>query len=587
MSGLIAQSFLDELLSRTDIAELVDTYVPLKKQGNSHVACCPFHHEKSPSFHVIPRKQFYYCFGCGASGNALSFLMQHLNQDFVTAVETLAERYGMTIPREESSAPKKTSKTSYTLLEQVSQYYQQQLHKNKEVQAYLHTRGISAEIAARYQLGYAPDAWHSLEQQFPKSIDLLVKTGMLIQNDAGKRYDRYRHRLIFPIQDKQGHIIGFGGRSIDPQTQPKYLNSPETPLFQKNRELYGLYPALQQSTLEACLVVEGYIDVITLAQYGIPQAVATLGTATSAQHIQLLQKYVKRIVFCFDGDNAGRKAAWRALEITLPYLNSALDVRFCFLPAEHDPDSLLRTQGKEAFLAHIKRALPANEWFWEKMLQGINISELAGKTALVHASKPYLNDMPNGAYKALLLEELATKTHLTPKQINSLMKADDNAKKPTATQPAAAASSQMLSVERHPVRLALALLLQNPGLYARQQAHIDINAHQKSGQKLLYALLHSLSKSPHLQSATLVEMWRGTPLFEPMSKLACVEHQIPEDKIETAFLDILSHLKKQNVEEDIQKLLQKLRQQGLNSEEKQQLQALMQEKKNPSKKTTR
>ena len=332
--GLIPQPFIDELLNRTDIVEFIDSYVPLKKRGTSHIACCPFHNEKNPSFNVVAKKQFYHCFGCGASGNVISFAMGYLHQSFPDAIETLATRAGLAVPRDRHPEKHSHSLNLYQLLDRVSTFYQQTLKSSGQVAIdYLKQRHVSGEVAKLYQLGFAPSGWQTLEAQFRPNKQELIATGMLIQKDDGKTYDRYRQRIMFPIHDRHGKIIGFGGRAIEADQKPKYLNSPETVIFQKNRELYGLHQILQQqNNVKNVLIVEGYMDVIALAQHGIMNAVATLGTATSAYHIQLLSKHTKQLVFCFDGDAAGRQAAWRALDNSLPQLNAGLDASFIFLP---------------------------------------------------------------------------------------------------------------------------------------------------------------------------------------------------------------------------------------------------------------
>ncbi|HVT62644.1 MAG TPA: DNA primase, partial [Legionellaceae bacterium] len=408
MQGLIPREFIDELLTRIDLVELIDGYIPLKKRGQNHLACCPFHHEKTPSFNVIQKKQFYHCFGCGASGNAISFIMNYLHQPFPQAIETLATKAGMQMPQAHLPERQKQHTSLYHVLQKVSEYYQQQLrHATQTAIAYLKNRGVNGEVAKLYQIGYAPEGWHTLEQWLPKHRNELLSTGMLIQKDHQKTYDRYRHRIMFPIHDRQGRIIGFGGRAIAPDQQPKYLNSPETILFQKSRELYGLYQILQrQPHLQSIVIVEGYLDVIALAQYDIHYAVATLGTATSAYHIQILSKYTQTLCFCFDGDQAGRQAAWRALENCLTYLEPGLQAYFVFLPEGHDPDSFVRKEGKAAFEAYLKTALPLHRLFFETLLKDLDINDLPGKSRLIHVAKPYILKMPDGPYKTLLIEEL-------------------------------------------------------------------------------------------------------------------------------------------------------------------------------------
>ena len=457
MIGLIPRPFIDELLNHTDIVEFIDSHVPLKKRGASHIACCPFHNEKTPSFNVIAKKQFYYCFGCSASGNAISFAMNYLHMSFSDAVETLATRLGMQVPREGQTEKNQRSQSLYQFLNQVSHFYQKTLKtKGDDAITYLKQRKVSGEIAHLFQLGYALPGWQTLEVQFKPHINELIATGMLIVKEDGKTYDRYRQRIMFPIHDRHGRIIGFGGRAIDNTHKPKYLNSPETAIFQKSRELYGLHQVLQQqSVITNVLIVEGYMDVIALAQHGIRNAVATLGTSTSTYHIQLLGKYTKQLIFCFDGDAAGRQAAWRALESSLPYLNTGLDASFIFLPEGHDPDSLVREEGNSAFLLRLKNATPLNRFFLDTLTHDIDSTTLVGKSQLVNAAKPYLLKMSDGPYKQLLIDEIARITRIEPHRIQQLTEDKDSPQIPNSTK----------SITRSPVRIAIALLLQNPEIY--------------------------------------------------------------------------------------------------------------------------
>lgn len=568
--GLIPRAFIDELLNRTDIVDLIDGYVPLKKRGHNYIACCPFHNEKTPSFNVVARKQFYHCFGCGASGNAISFLMEHLNLAFVETIETLATRLGLTIPRDGQTEPPKPRKNLYQLLEQITHYYQSTLKTSgHEAIHYLKARGLSSTVAERYQLGYAPNGWHVLEQQFKATQKDLITTGMLIQKDDNKTYDRYRHRIMFPIHDRHGHIIGFGGRAIDKEQQPKYLNSPETILFQKNRELYGLHQMMQQqANPEYIVIVEGYMDVIALAQHGVPNAVATLGTATSTHHIHLLSRYTKQLIFCFDGDKAGKQAAWRALESCLPHLNNGLEARFIFLPEGYDPDSLIREKGKSAFLAHIKAAIPLNDFFFTTLGKNINLSTMAGKSQLINAAKPHLNKMNDGPYKQLIIDELSRVTRIDDHRMNQLID-DPVMEKPIDTN---------VSIARSPMRLATALLLQHPEIYSSCSEHINPAMLDKKKHNVLQALIEQVANSPTANTATLIETWRNTSLFEPLVKLAAWDHQVPEPVLAKEFIEIVLFLTKQHRESKIQELLEKARKQGLTDSDRLHLQEMLKQR---------
>lgn len=555
MTGLIPQSFIDELLNCTDIVEFVDSYVPLKKRGTSHIACCPFHNEKNPSFNVVPKKQFYHCFGCGASGNVISFAMTYLHQSFPDAIETLATRAGLAIPRDKDPEKQTHSLNLYALLNRVAGFYQQTLKSSGQVAInYLKQRHVSGEVAKLYQLGYAPSGWQTIEMQFRPNKQELIATGMLIQKDDGKTYDRYRHRIMFPIHDRHGKIIGFGGRAIDADQKPKYLNSPETVIFQKNRELYGLHQILQQpGNLNNVLIVEGYMDVIALAQHGIMNAVATLGTATSTYHIQLLSKHTKQLIFCFDGDAAGRQAAWRALENSLSQLNAGLAASFIFLPDGHDPDSLVREEGVELFRQRLQNATPLNQFFFDTLTNDIDHTNLTGKSQLVNAAKPYLIKMTDGPYKQLMMNELARLTRIETHRLGLLIDEKIIKKTPDAGN----------NITRTPIRIATALLLQHPELYSACAKQISHDALKDPKNHVLQAIVQQIAEKPTINTATLVEAWRDSPLFDSINKLAAWTHQVPEDALANEFNDIIRFLAKQNQENEIQQLIEKARHQGL------------------------
>lgn len=568
MSGLIPQACIDEVLQRTDLLELIDSYIPLKKQGRNYLACCPFHQEKNPSFNVIPKKQFYYCFGCGASGNAISFLMNYLHQNFVEAVENLALRLGIEVKQDNKSIQVKPNLSLYDLLSKVNHFFQKNLSESNAL-SYLEKRGISINTARAYQLGYAEPGWHRLEQQFKDDKPGLLDTGMLIKNEQGKIYDRYRDRLTFPIYDRYGKIIGFGGRALKAEDKPKYLNSPETSIFQKNRELYGLHQVLARNeTPASLLVVEGYMDVIALAEHGVMNAVATLGTATSSMHIQLLNKYSSQIIFCFDGDEAGQKAAWRALEQSLPHLNSGLDLRFIFLPEEHDPDSLIRERGQSAFLTLVNEAIPLTTWLIQKLSQGVQIRTAIGKSQLLDKARPYLNQMPESTFKALFLEELARLTQLESRQIDKILTGKAQLKQP---------EKNPQSIGRSPLRLAVALILQDPGLIKHCADLLPLSI-QTPEHALLQTLIQYIQTTPEINTGALLEKWRGNTYFEALSRLVAWDHLIPEENRLSELMDILQFIQKQDRETQVNALIEKARQGGLNSEEQKVLQQLLKQK---------
>ncbi len=567
--GLIPQSFIDELLNQTDIVEFIDSYVPLKKRGTSHLACCPFHTEKNPSFNVVAKKQFYHCFGCGASGNVISFAMGYLHLSFPDAIETLATRAGLTVPRDTNPEKHAQSLNLYQLLNRIATFYQQTLKTSGQVAIdYLKQRHVSGEIAKLYQLGYAPAGWQTLETAFREHKQELIATGMLIQKDDGKTYDRYRHRIMFPIHNRHGKIIGFGGRIIDADQKPKYLNSPETVIFQKNRELYGLHQLLQhQTNIDHILIVEGYMDVIALAQHGIRNAVATLGTATSIYHIQLLSKHTKKLIFCFDGDAAGRQAAWKALESSLSHLNTGLDANFIFLPEGHDPDSLVRQEGQEAFLRRLEQAMPLNQFFFTTLTKDIDQTSLTGKSQLINIAKPYLIKMTDGPYKQLMMNELARITRIESHRINHLIEEKTQEKRPDTS-----------NITRTPMRVATALLLQHPELITKCINKLPTDALNQTRHHVLHRLIQQITEKPDINTATLVEAWRQSPLFDSINKLAAWSHQVPESALINEFIDIILFLAKQNQDDTIQQLIEKSRIEGLTKEEQITLQNMLKQR---------
>lgn len=413
---MIPSEFIDELLAKVDIVDIIDEHVPLKKGGANYMACCPFHKEKSPSFSVSPHKQFYHCFGCGAHGSAIGFIMEYQGLSFTEAVQYLADRVGMTVPRthgrqenpEQRAERKKKQQTLEETTEAAAAFYRGRLKQDTRAQEYLRTRGLSPEIIEHYGLGYAPDGWQPLAQVFqPYPNTPLMESGMLVEKD-GRHYDRFRDRIMFPIRNLRGQVIGFGGRVLD-KGEPKYLNSPETPLFDKGRNLYGLHEG-RAAVKEAgrILVVEGYMDVVALAQFGIGYGAAALGTATTADHIKLLMRQTDSIYFCFDGDRAGKKAAWRALENALPQLKDDKSLHFLFLPEEHDPDSYIRAYGKNRFEdALLNQSKPLSEYFWEHLSDGLNLNTQEGKAELVKTSSPLLAQITAPALGFLLRQRLA------------------------------------------------------------------------------------------------------------------------------------------------------------------------------------
>ncbi len=466
---MIPQSFIQDLLSRVDIVEVIDRHVKLKRAGANHVACCPFHSEKTPSFTVSPTKQFYHCFGCGAHGTAVGFLMEHGGMGFVEAVKELAQGVGMKVPEVRSEAAQRKAEhgvTLYEVLLQAAQHYRARLKDAPQAIAYLKKRGLSGEIARSFGIGYAPDEWQGLAAAFADyDGKALAEAGLVKASDDGRRYDVFRNRVMFPIVDVRGNVVGFGGRVIG-EGEPKYLNSPETPVFEKGRELYGLYQA-RRAIRDAgrVLVVEGYMDVVALAQAGVEYAVATLGTATTPLHVQKLLRQADEIVFSFDGDAAGRKAAWRALEVSLPQLTDGKQARFLFLPEGEDPDTYVRKHGKGGFEQLLGRAAPLSRFLLEELGSRGDLATAEGRARCVHEAKPLLKQMQAGALRLQLARELAEKTRLSVEEVTQLCELT-----PMPARPRGAPAGYPRTAPTSLARRLLRVLVSNPGLVDRLSA---------------------------------------------------------------------------------------------------------------------
>ncbi|HYC44999.1 MAG TPA: DNA primase [Burkholderiales bacterium] len=421
---MIPQTFIQELLHRVDIVDVVERHVRLKRAGSNYVACCPFHAEKTPSFTVSQTKQFYHCFGCGAHGTAVGFLMEYSGLGFVEAVKDLAQSVGMTVPEvrsERSHERAAEGENLYTILLTAARFYRTCLKDAPRAIDYLKRRGLSGDIAKRFGIGYAPDGWQNLAGAFPDyDAKALASAGLVKQNEEGRRYDVFRDRVMFPIVDVRGNVIGFGGRVLEASDGAKYLNSPETPVFEKGRELYGLYQA-RRAIRDAgrVIVVEGYMDVVALAQNAIEYAVATLGTATTAQHVQKLLRQSDEVIFCFDGDSAGRRAAWKALETSLPELVDGKQVRFLFLPQGEDPDSYVRSRGKDVFERLLNTATPLSRYLMDELTGQVDLSSAEGRAALIHAAKPHLAQLQNNTFRLQLVRDVAEKARLTPEEVEA------------------------------------------------------------------------------------------------------------------------------------------------------------------------
>ncbi len=575
MAGRIPQHFIDELLTRVDIVEVIDARVPLKKRGREHIACCPFHNEKTPSFTVSPEKQFYHCFGCGAHGTALGFLMEYEHLDFVEAVETLAQSLGLEVPREgPETAPRPQHDDLYALMEAAAEFYRRQLKQSPEAIEYLKQRGLTGQTAADFGLGFAPDTWDALLNQLGGTTagPQLTKAGLVIQKDRGGFYDRFRSRIMFPIRDRRGRVIAFGGRIIG-QGEPKYLNSPETPLFHKGRELYGLHEARKASTrLERILVVEGYMDVIALAQHGIRNAVATLGTATTHEHLERLFRVVRTIVFCFDGDRAGRQAAWRALETALPVIHDGVEAYFLFLPEGEDPDTLVRQLGREAFESEVDNAMGLSDFLMRGLREGHNTTSKEGRARLAESAKSLLKDLTPGLLREQILKDLGALLALDVDRLSQYFAAPAEAPPPQATR----RLDKGQQVRVTPVRLAIALLLVHPSLaqsVAEPKTLADLDL---PGIPLLVQVLEILRAEPHLNAASLIERWRGREEQRYLLKL--MQMPLPETDEATnqrEFLDTVNRLLEKRNEQRTEWLLHKARSTGLEPQEKTELQRLL------------
>lgn len=637
MAGLIPQSFIDDLLNRTDIVDVVSSRVQMKKAGKNYTACCPFHKEKTPSFSVSPDKQFYYCFGCGAGGNALGFIMDHDNLDFPQAVEELAKAAGMEIPREESGRPHKprqpTDSPLYPLLTAAADFYRQALKSHPARKAavdYLKGRGLTGEIARDFGLGFAPPGWDNLYKHLSSDTlqqKAMIDAGLLVENaETGKRYDRFRDRVMFPIRDSRGRIIAFGGRVLG-DDKPKYLNSPETPVFHKGQELYGLFEARKfNRSLDEIIVVEGYMDVIALAQQGLRNAVATLGTATSEEHMKRLFRVVPSVLFCFDGDQAGRNAAWRALEATLPCLQDGRRARFLFLPEGEDPDTLVRSEGTDAFKARINQhAQPLADYFFQQLTEEADPRSLEGKAHMATLAAPLIDKVPGANLRALMRQRLSEITGLTSETVSQLaqnapVKAQaqptydpgidydampdySDFQQPdmyipqqewTPKKPGAGGKKwenkpwdkkgkrggereqAWIPVGVEPPTLtALRTLLHHPQLAKKVEDAGHFAAEDQTNNQLLIALVEAVQKNPKLSSIQLLSRWHGTEQGRLLQRLLEKEWLIDADNLEQQFFDTITSLSARQRERNLEQLLRKARQGELSSEEKNQLRDLL------------
>lgn len=554
MSGKIPQSFIDDLMARIDLVEVVDAKVPLKRSGRNYVARCPFHQEKTPSFTVSREKQLYHCFGCGAGGTAISFLMEFDHLGFIEAVEELARSIGLVVPKSDNSPLSREKADEYgailDLQARVAAFYTEQLSDREqgvEAVRYLKKRGIDGATAKYFMLGFAPPAWDALRPRFAGST--LDETGLLVHKDNGRSYDRFRNRIMFPIRDRRGRVVGFGGRVLD-DSLPKYLNSPETKVFEKSKQVYGLYELLRnQGHPERILVVEGYMDVIALSQHRILNAVATLGTALSKNHLEALFRFTRELVFCFDGDEAGKKAAWRAVEIALPSLRDGRTLRIMLLSGGHDPDSLVREIGQGGFERMIAESSPLSDYFFEYLGAGRKTDEIEDRVNLVNQAKPLIARLPSGVFRDMMEVRLRELARLENVEFGNSENPVDRGRK---------GRSNATRQKSSPIRLAISMLMQNPPLSAKVDcADPRLVSSSRSGIKLLLQIVDIAKQHPHITPSGLLERFRATPEEASLRKLAESEIIIPDTGIEAEFVGAMSRVLEQENEKRIERLLEK------------------------------
>ncbi len=580
MAGLIPQDFIDDLIARADVVEVIGKRIQLKKAGREFKACCPFHDEKTPSFTVSPGKGFYHCFGCGAHGTAIGFLMEYEHMSFVEAIESLAGIMGVEVPHDESDRPARRYDELFTLMADVEQHWQGRLRDNPPAVEYLKQRGIDGATAKRFGIGFAPDGWSNILDKFgktPEATERLLATGLIIRKDNGKHYDRFRERIMFPIRDPRGRTIGFGGRALG-DGEPKYLNSPETVLFHKGRELYGLYEARQAlRQIDRLVVVEGYMDVVALARHGIDFSIATLGTATTTDHLNALFRLTDNVYFSFDGDRAGKAAAWRALENALPQVREGRQIRFVFLPEGHDPDSYVNEHGADAFVKALDNGVALSDFLIGELASQVDMTTIDGKARLAELAKPLVHRIPQGVYRELLVGSLAETVGLPPGKLEKMLGKAENRTGSTAAGPHAAMVRRKSAIgggRPSVVRRAITLLLNHPdsGDKLNVEKLAGVN---RPGVKLLHELIETVQEEPHITTAGLLERWRHDEEGRFLGKLAAME--VPgEDDFDPAaeLAACLDQLALAGRRERIDFLIEKQKLSSLSDDEKSELRAL-------------
>ena len=557
----IPDAFIDDLLARSDLVEIIGARVPLKKQGREYSARCPFHDERSPSFTVSPTKQFYHCFGCGAHGTAISFLMNYDRLEFLDAVEELAKRAGMEVPRDtQQRSTHPDGQDLYAALDASAKFFQKQLAGSAKAQAYLDGRGVDTATRERFGIGYAPEGFNALRDALgndERRLKLLERAGMMSRNDTGRVYDKFRDRVMFPIHDRRGRTIAFGGRVLQKDDGPKYLNSPETELFHKGRELYGLWQVRQaHNKIPRLIVVEGYMDVVALFQHGVDTAVATLGTATTPDHAELLFRNAPDVYFCFDGDRAGRGAAWKAVESVLPRMKDGRQAFFLFLPEGEDPDSLVRKEGHAGFDARLQQATPLSQFFFDSLAADVNLSTREGKCRLAERAKPYLLQIPDGAFGDLMKQRLTELTCFGAR-----------ASSPETHVPAQRARGGVApsAGKRSIVRSVIALLLQHPALGVELQPPYRFASLRQPGVSLLVELLQLVDQRPDINTGMLLAHFEGRDEHAALQKLALIE--VPGDEASwlREFLDAIDQLERQTLRQRVDELLARVSSGGLSA----------------------
>jgi DNA primase len=579
MAGLIPQDFIDDLIARADVVEVIGKRIQLKKAGREFKACCPFHDEKTPSFTVSPGKGFYHCFGCGAHGTAIGFLMEYEHMSFVEAIESLASIMGVEVPRSESDKPARRYDELFSLMAQVEQHWQVSLRDHPVAVEYLKKRGIDGATAKRFGIGYAPDGWSNVLDKYgksPEAIERLLATGLIIRKDNGKHYDRFRERIMFPIRDTRGRTIGFGGRTLG-DGEPKYLNSPETVLFHKGRELYGLFEARQALRhIDKLVVVEGYMDVVALARHGIDFSIATLGTATTGDHLNILFRLTDNVYFSFDGDRAGRAAAWRALENALPQVREGRQIRFVFLPEGHDPDSYVNEFGSDAFEKALDQGVALSDFLIGELASQVDMTTIDGKARLAELAKPLIARIPQGVYRELLIDSLAESVGLSSSKLEKMVGQPES--RSAGVQPHAPARRRQTAASGgrpSVVRRAITLLLNNPS--AGDKLDIEkLAGVNRPGVELLHDLIETVQEEPHITTAGLLERWRHDDEGRHLGKLAAVE--VPEEDDFDPAAELAACLEQLAIigrRERIDLLIEKQRLGSLTDEEKSELRSLL------------